>query len=280
MPIQPPDFRVLRRFDPEFLTDEDLEDLASFTGMDVDECRHRVESYSLEEHAERWRAEPPQTADELLAFYNSTDLYLWELMQWHASRERAPYWEALTYLAEHYPPEAGYRRVYDFGCGVGTDALYLASKGYDVTLVDVDGPAFQFAQHRFERRGLAARFVESRSTLPEPAGEYDVAICFDMFEHLPEPLEAARRLVAALRPGGLLFEQSTFDFEAVHPCHLNGGINRYSGSRWRLHLAGLGLKPIAPFVLQKSDGFRRNVEAVRYRLWRLSGLWISRVGRS
>lgn len=277
--MNPPTARPLSSFDAAFLDDEDLDDLASFTGLSREQCRRRLRSYSLTEHAEAWRRADPKTPDEILDFYRQTDLYLWELMQWHASTDRLPYWQALATLAEQFPPGAGYRRVYDFGCGVGTDGLFLASQGYDVTLVDVDGPAFRFAKHRFERRALEATFVESRSLLPEPEREYDAVVCFDVFEHLPDPLEAALRLVRALRPGGLLLQQAGFDTEANHPCHLSEGGRAFAGLRWGIHLAGLGLRSDAPLIYRKVTGWQRAVQRTRYQLWWRTGIWTAHVPR-
>jgi SAM-dependent methyltransferase len=144
-----------------------------------------------------------------------------------------------------------------------------------VTLVDVDGPAFRFARHRFERRGLPGRFVESKSPLPEPNEVYDVALCFDVFEHLPDPLEAARRLVAALRPGGLLVEQASFGYEDIHPCHLSAGSQRFAGGRWSMNLAGLGLRYVAPLISRKAAGWEQRLQRVRYFLWKRTGLWLT-----
>lgn len=137
------------RFDPIYLSDDDLEDLSTFTGMSREACRERLRTYSMAEMADAWRRADPKTPEEILEFYRTTDLYIWELMQWHASPSRYGHWRALSDLTRCWPPGAGYRCVLDFGCGVGTDGLYLASAGYDVTLVDVPGPTFEFARHRF-----------------------------------------------------------------------------------------------------------------------------------
>ena len=277
MPIDPPAIPAPSRFEPSFITQQDLEDLASYTGMSPEECLARVRSYSLEELAQAWKTKGPTTPEEVVGFYRSTDLYIWELMQWHASAARQPYWAALSFLLENYPPEAGWRRVYDFGCGVGTDALFLASHGYDVTLVDVDGPTFRFAKHRFERRNLSARFIASTSPLPAPDAEYDVAVCFDVFEHLPDPLAAARQLVATVRERGLLVQQGGFADEGYHPCHLREGLSRYGGARWHICLAGLGLRRVTGLVYSKATGFEYVVQRLRYSLWRVTGLWLSTV---
>ena len=275
MPLTPPALAAPPRFDPIFVTDDDLEDLATFFGMTRAECRNRLQKYSLREMAEAWRQANPQTSDEILDFYRKTELYIWELMQWHASTARIPYWRALASVTDHDPVAAGYRSVYDFGCGVGTDALFLATRGCNVTLVDVDGPAFNFAQHRFHRRGLPARFVTSSSPLPQPDRTYDIIVCFDVLEHLTDPLAAVRKLVGALRPAGALVQCATFLDDGDLPCHLPTGIARFRGPRWHIHLAGLGLRTDATFVYRKGGGLVGAVQKLRYLVWRGTGLWVS-----
>ncbi len=200
-------------------------------------------------------------------------------MQWHASPARCPYWEALVTFAGRFPPEVGFRRVYDFGCGIGTDGLFLASRGYEVTLVDVDGPAFRFARHRFERRGMTAKFVESDSSLPEPDGTYDAIICFDVFEHLEDPIEVARRLVSALRPDGILIQQGNFEDAGLQPCHLANGLRHFGGLKWHIHLAGLGLRHETSLMYRKLAAWQDVGQRLRFWLWQGTGLWLVRVGR-
>jgi 2-polyprenyl-3-methyl-5-hydroxy-6-metoxy-1,4-benzoquinol methylase len=269
--------RARERFEPLHLTSDDLEDLSAFTGLPVHDCNERVRSYSLAEMSLAWRAANPQTSQEMLAFYGSTDLYIWEQAQWHASPDRASYWEALERLSTRFPANAGYKRVLDFGAGIGTDAAYLAERGYSVTLVDVPGPAFRFARHRFERRGLKGTFLESRSHLPVPDREYDVVVCFDVFEHLVDPLEAARRLVACLRPDGVMLQTGAFKDEGNHPCHLPDGIERFGGARWSIYLAGLGLRGIGDGLLAKSNRTLAAIQRLRYLMWRRTGLWLIRL---
>ena len=161
---------------------------------------------------------------------------------------------------------------------MGTDALFLAERGYEVTLTDVEGPTLRFARHRFTRRGRTARFLPSASMVPEPDAVYDVAICFDVFEHLPEPLDAARRLVAALRTGGLLVEKGSFSGSDTHPYHLKGHEARYGGLRWHCWLSGLGLRYVGGNTIhRKAGGLEALVQRARYGLWRAAGLWVLRV---
>ena len=278
MPVRPPVLETPPRFDPVHLTEDDLEDLIGFTGLSREECLARVRNCTLEDLATSWRRADPKTPEEILAFYASAAPYVWELMQWHASEARRPYWQALQTIVNRFPPHAGHTRVLDFGCGIGTDGLFLTEHGYDVTLVDVDGPAFRFAQHRFARRGLRGRFHLARSPLPEVDGIYDVVVCFDVFEHLPDPLEAARRLVAALRPGGVMAQQGQFEDDGHHSCHLPDGVAKFSGLRWYIALAGLGLRNETGMVYRRTAGLQALAQRIRWTICRATGLWVVYVG--
>jgi len=276
MPVKTSD--IPARFDPQYITEDDLADLSSFTGMTADDCLERLRDYSSNELADAWRGKNPSSPSEIMEFYRSTDSYVWELMQWHASAARAPYWDALYSFVDYHPSSSGFRCVFDFGCGIGTDALFLAERGYEVTAVDVDGPALEFARHRFAQRGLHAQFVESTSEIPEPGQLFDAAVCFDVFEHLSDPLTAAQALVDGLRPGGILLQQGAFGDDEVRPCHLKTGIERFSGLRWHIHLAGMGMKHENSLNYLKCAGLRRWLQRGRYGLWRATGLWLIKAG--
>jgi SAM-dependent methyltransferase len=269
-----------RHFDPILVTEDDLEDLSTFTGMSPEACLARLRSFSNRELAEAWQRASPACPEEILGFYETDDLYIWALMQWHASTARQSYRQALTNFVEQFPSDRGYLRVLDFGCGVGTDSLFLANCGYEVTLSDVDGQAFRFAQHRFKRRGIEANFLISNSVAPAIENHYDVIVCFDVFEHVPDPLALARTLTRGLRDGGLLIERSTFAEELGHPCHLTEGILRFSGLRWHIYLAGLGLRSVGPLMYRKVRGLNRLLQGMRFALWRVTGIWLLRVRRT
>jgi SAM-dependent methyltransferase len=49
--------------------------------------------------------------------------------------------------------------VLDIGCGAGTDALYIASKGCEVTAIDVSHEAIRIARERAGRAGVGIDFI-------------------------------------------------------------------------------------------------------------------------
>src|SRR3990170_6301318 len=57
-------------------------------------------------------------------------------------------------LAALVPPGA---RVLDLGCGEGRDSVYFASRGYDVTGLDVSAAGLEKAERLPDQRGGARR---------------------------------------------------------------------------------------------------------------------------
>ena len=50
-------------------------------------------------------------------------------------------------------------RAVDLGCGSGTDAIYLASKGFEVTAIDIAPTALSQAKKKAEKAGVAVRWL-------------------------------------------------------------------------------------------------------------------------
>lgn len=78
-------------------------------------------------------------------------------------REGTPPWETgcpaseLVRLVDRglVPPSP----VLELGCGSGADAVFLASRGFDVTAVDASPTAIERARTRSQRAGVPIRFV-------------------------------------------------------------------------------------------------------------------------
>ena len=75
--------------------------------------------------------------------------------------------------------------VLDYGCGIGTQGLALAEAGAEVTLMDIEGPVWDYAQWRAEKHGLhnKVRWLPLAPIL----GEYGLVLCVDVIGHVPEP---------------------------------------------------------------------------------------------
>jgi SAM-dependent methyltransferase len=134
--------------------------------------------------------------------------------QWNAMYSQNAYHELPWFSPRPYPwvvraVEDGWfrpgARVLDVGCGAGTNSLYLASRGFHVTGIDVAAAAIEAAESRARRRGVEVEFrVADALDLPFAAGRFGGAIDVGCFHTLPPELRRgyARSLARVLRRGG------------------------------------------------------------------------------
>jgi SAM-dependent methyltransferase len=97
----------------------------------------------------------------------------------------------------------------DAGCGEGADAIWLASRGWTVTAVDVSTVALERATSHAAAQGdqIAGRISwQHEDLLSWEPGSQRFDLVSAQFMHLPSPaLESMHaRLAAAVRPGGTL----------------------------------------------------------------------------
>lgn len=97
-------------------------------------------------------------------------------------------------------------RALELGCGKGDDAVWLASRGWTVTAVDVSATVLGYARANAERAGVADRITFERHDLSRsfPRGEFDM-VCAMFLESPVEfgRADALRKAASALAPGGL-----------------------------------------------------------------------------
>jgi 2-polyprenyl-3-methyl-5-hydroxy-6-metoxy-1,4-benzoquinol methylase len=93
----------------------------------------------------------------------------------------------------------------DAGCGEGADAIWLASRGWTVTAVDVSAVALDRAAAHAAANGVHVNWQREDLLTWDPGpGRFDLVMA--QFMHLPNPeLQSLHdRLAAAVRPGGTL----------------------------------------------------------------------------
>lgn len=89
----------------------------------------------------------------------------------------------------------------DVACGLGQNALWLAARGYRVSGVDGSVLALRRAAAESRVRGLPVRWLCADLDLFTPApASLDLVVVVRFLDRMLVP-----RLMAALRPGGLLF---------------------------------------------------------------------------
>jgi SAM-dependent methyltransferase len=102
----------------------------------------------------------------------------------------------------------GARTVLDVSCGIGTQALGLARRGFAVTASDLSAGAVARARDEARRRGLDIDFSvgDMRAAYDHHRQQFDVVIsCDNSITHLlndDDLLLALRQMHACARPGG------------------------------------------------------------------------------
>lgn len=157
-------------------------------------------------------APPDQRPESLLAFYQTSDRYLYEstMTEGYADHQR------MTRLVVAAVRRWRLAPVLDFGGGGGGLTLALGARGVACDYADVPGTLTDFVRWRLAQRGVAATIHDA--TRPLPAARYRAVLAVDVLEHVPDLAGTVRQLKAALQPGGWLI--GTHSFTPDDPLHL------------------------------------------------------------
>ncbi len=132
-------------------------------------------------------------------------------------------WERLTWpegqiefvitqdaFSRHLPQDA---RILDLGGGPGRWTIWLAQKGFRVTLADLSPNLLEIAKRKIQEYDASKKVeevvnVDACDLHRWPDGAFDVVVCLGPFYHLTEPgmrTAAAQEINRVLKPGGLVF---------------------------------------------------------------------------
>jgi 2-polyprenyl-6-hydroxyphenyl methylase/3-demethylubiquinone-9 3-methyltransferase len=99
------------------------------------------------------------------------------------------------------------RRVLDVGCGGGILAEAMATRGAQVTGIDLAEKPLKVAMlHGMESgSGVDYRLIAAEALALEAPESFDVVTCMEMLEHVPDPASIVRACSQLVRPGGSVF---------------------------------------------------------------------------
>ncbi|MFC1676119.1 class I SAM-dependent methyltransferase [Planctomycetota bacterium] len=184
-------------------------------------------------HFEDSGLEPYKWSSQLEQFYDQTDAFLYELAIWNCNRAKrsARKWLA-RYLQRCTEKSAN---ILCIGDGLGVDSAYLDLLGYDVTYFEVSGYTQAFAKKLFAECNADVTILTDQNRIPSSA--YDVVICLDVLEHVPDPHSFVETLVSYLRDDACLIISAPFYMiHPSNPTHLRYN-RKHSGdlSLYRTH---------------------------------------------
>ena len=135
------------------------------------------------------------------------------------------------------------KKVVDIGCGGGILAESMATRGAQVTGVDLSEKALGVARlHLFESgQTVDYRHIAAEDLAHEAPGSFDIVTCMEMLEHVPDPASTIRACASLVKPGGHVF------FSTLNR-NLKSYLMAVVGAEYILKLLPMGTHEYAKFI--------------------------------
>ena len=168
----------------------------------------------------------------------NTDAYILDQLSWATS----PTFAGIIHDAySTIITPKGEGKALIFGGGIGTEAVLLASRGWNVTHYDISDHLLRYAQ-------LYASTVQAPGTITFTnflSGKYDIISIIDVLEYAPNPKQILSKLVDKnLKEGGILIiglsQTTRRDFIHTDLTH-----------NWEVTIKDLSIKQLSKYVYQK-----------------------------
>lgn len=235
------------------------DEISAYTGESRDVVLGRMAS-GKDDLKTLWLAQgvDPENRAQVQAFYEDQFVEAYELANWHCGDTNGE--PPLSYAkAALFARDQKVRRVLDFGSGIGTGSLALASVGCEVHSADIARQLLAFVEFRMTRRGYAPHPIDlTKGELPR-TDYYDLITCFDVLEHIPDQLNKLLELQRYVKYGGFIIVNLMDDSSHEdRPMHIS------SAGNWLRLVRQTGLDPAwTHFGLGLQVLQRRRVSRVR-----------------
>lgn len=113
----------------------------------------------------------------------------------------------LESLVKNLPPPEDCVNVLDIGCGAGTISIFLANLGYKVKGIDISRKAINVCKKNAKQlipKKELIKFERVEFPYYSSVELFDVALCFEVIEHLKNNKLAISKIYNLLKKGGLL----------------------------------------------------------------------------
>lgn len=103
-------------------------------------------------------------------------------------------------------------KILEIGCGIGSIVFELSRQGYNIMGTDISREAIAYGLKKY---GDVHLEVQPAEILPYESGSFDVALSFDLFEHIAQIDRHISEVFRVLRPGGYYLFQTPNKYSNV-----------------------------------------------------------------
>jgi 2-polyprenyl-3-methyl-5-hydroxy-6-metoxy-1,4-benzoquinol methylase len=163
----------------------------------------------------------------------------------------------IAVLDDYFSGKLDTLTLLDVGCSTGIIANILSTRFKKVVGTDIDARAIKYATEHFSSQKLEFRIQDSMD-IAYPDNSFDVIICAQVYEHVPDSRKLLSEIHRVLKPGGVCY------FAA-------GNRLKFMEEHYKLPLLSIIPKPLAHLylrILRRGDFYYEN----HLTLWGLRAL--------
>lgn len=222
-----------------------IAELAAYTGEPLDVVRAKLPNAG-ELLTEEWRSTERKSEVAVDAFYKETEHFIYDLTHFNYANMYMGWRGSVYNLCQQVSDAMPAFEVLDYGGGIGTSLLELSDlPGVHLTYADLPGKTYDYANWRFQQRGLDVTSIALGGDDPLAGRVFDVIVCMEVIEHLVEPEQVVQYLIDHLKPGGLLILTVTFYAPEPDMMHLN--LDRYTNEGFYEIVQNMGMQELTKF---------------------------------
>jgi ubiquinone/menaquinone biosynthesis C-methylase UbiE len=123
---------------------------------------------------------------------------------------------ALCVLRHALGDRASQSSLLNVGSSSGIMDAEFATEFREVAGIDIDQGAVEYARRNFQRDNLRFELGDGLN-IPFPDSSFDVLVCSQVYEHVPDQARLISELERVLKPGGLCYFAATNRFILMEP---------------------------------------------------------------
>jgi len=110
----------------------------------------------------------------------------------------------IAVLSEHCDNPLAQLSLLNVGGSAGIIDSFLSENFHSVTSIDIDENAINFAKEQFQRPNLEFKIGDAMD-IGYPEDTYDVVVCSQVYEHVPNARTMMDEIYRVLKPGGVCY---------------------------------------------------------------------------